>query len=73
MMANTKLYKYKPFNLQTLAMLIYDQIYCADPTTFNDPLDTKPCIKPDVSDVELEGILRKLIENRVFAEIVCWC
>lgn len=68
-MANNTLYKYKPFNQQTLEMLIYDKIYCADPTTFNDPLDTKPCIRPDVSDVKLEGILRKLIENRVFAEM----
>lgn len=50
-------------------MLICDDIYCADPTTFNDPLDTKPCIRADVSDVKLEGILRKLIENRVFAEM----
>lgn len=68
-MKNRKLYKYKSFNLQTLEMLIDDEIYCADPTTFNDPLDTKPCVRPDVSDVELESILRKLIENRVVAEM----
>ncbi|WP_394027466.1 DUF2971 domain-containing protein [Desulfovibrio falkowii] len=68
-MANRKLYKYKSFNLQTLEMLICDNIYCADPTTFNDPLDTKPCIRADVSDVQLEGILRKLIEDRVYAEM----
>lgn len=62
-------YKYKPFNQQTLEMLLDDCIYCADPTTFNDPLDTKPCVTPDVSVIELEEILRKLIENRVYAEM----
>lgn len=62
-------YKYKPFNQQTLEMLVCDYIYCADPTTFNDPLDTKPCVTPDISVVQLEKVLRKLIENRVCAEM----
>ena len=44
-----KLYKYRGFNGQTLDCLIGDQLFYADPNTFNDPLDSKPCVRPDMN------------------------
>lgn len=39
-----KLYKYKAFNQVNLEMLLTSSIYCANPLTFNDPLDCSPNI-----------------------------
>ena len=43
-----RLYKYLPFNGRTLDMLVSDEIYYSDPSTFNDPLDTRPSLSVDV-------------------------
>ena len=60
-----RLYKYRDFTSRTLDMLVGDDLYFADPGTFNDPLDTRPYLDIDVDDDLLEGILRTLVERRV--------
>jgi hypothetical protein len=65
-----RLYKYRSFNNLTLAMLVEDIVYFADPTTFNDPLDTKPTLNTDRDSDALERILAQLIEERSSAEML---
>lgn len=67
--APKRLYKYRSFDNRTLNMLVADKIYFADPSTFNDPLDTRPVIKADLSVDELEQVVRELVERRTTAEI----
>ncbi len=43
-----RLYKYRDFSHRTLAMVISDNVYYADPSTFKDPLDARPSIKTDL-------------------------
>jgi hypothetical protein len=52
-----------------LAALISDQIFFADPSTFNDPLDTKPVLATDLEATALAEILGRLVEERVRAEM----
>lgn len=65
----TRLYKYREFNNRTLDMLVVDQLYFADPSTFNDPLDTKPTLKTDLAVPELEKTLSQLVEQRIKSEM----
>jgi hypothetical protein len=62
-------YKYKRFDHQTLELLITDRLFFADPLTFNDPLDTRPSVDGDLPNTDLREILRRLIEQRTFAEM----
>ncbi|WP_036309743.1 DUF2971 domain-containing protein [Methylosinus sp. LW3] len=64
-----RLYKYRGFNNLTLDQLVFDQLFFADPSTFNDPLDTKPSLSTDLDADALEDILRQLIEQRTNAEM----
>jgi hypothetical protein len=64
-----RLYKYRSFSNLTLTMLVEDVVYFADPTTFNDPLDTKPTLNTDLDSDALEGILSQLIEQRTTADM----
>jgi hypothetical protein len=64
-----RLYKYRTFNDKTVDMLVMDELYFADPSTFNDPLDTKPSIETDICADKLEIILRKLVEQRLENEL----
>jgi hypothetical protein len=64
-----RLYKYRSFSDLTLGMLVEDTIFFADPTRFNDPLDTKPTLSTDIPNSELEVILSQLIEERMCAEM----
>jgi hypothetical protein len=50
-------------------MIIADNLYYADPRTFNDPLDTRPSLNNDLPAAELERALRQLVEQRVAAEM----
>lgn len=63
------LYKYRGFSNLTLSLLVDDTIYFATPTTFNDPLDTRPALETDLGSEALEKILTKLIEARISAEM----
>ena len=64
-----KFYKYRAFNPRTLSMLVNDQLYFADPSSFNDPLDTRPTLEVDVDETALKDILSKLFERRIRAEM----
>lgn len=67
--APARLYKYRPFNNQTLDQLVADQLFFADPSTFNDPLDTRPSLETDLSEDALAEILKRLAEQRIKAEM----
>ncbi len=64
-----RLYKYRDFSDRTLAMVISDNVYYADPSTFNDPLDTRPSLKTDLDVAKLEKVLRSFVERRTSAEM----
>jgi hypothetical protein len=64
-----RLYKYRAFSNRTLDALIADQIFFADPGTFNDPLDTRPTLDTDIDADALASILARLVEQRVSAEM----
>ena len=52
-----RLYKYRAFSDRTLSSLVEDQLFFADPSTFNDPLDTKPGVEIDLAEDQLETML----------------
>lgn len=64
-----RLYKYRSFSNLTLEALIGDKHFFADPSCFNDPLDTKPVLATDLDAMALAEILRRLVEERVHAEM----
>ena len=64
-----RLYKYREFSNRTLDMLVNDHLYFADPSTFNDPLDTRPSLDIDLDGRELVDLLRKLVERRARFEM----
>lgn len=64
-----RVYKYRAFSHLALEMLVEDRLYFADPSTFNDPLDTKPRLDADVDSDTLEQILGQLMTQRVEAEL----
>lgn len=58
------LYKYRTFSPNVIEQLCADLLYFADPSTFNDPLDTKPCLQQDSSTDVLEKTFQKLVSTR---------
>ncbi|MFG1481139.1 DUF2971 domain-containing protein [Xanthobacter sp. V4C-4] len=64
-----RLYKYRAFSNLTLEMLVDDTLYFADPSSFNDPLDTRPTLDADVGAAELESMLLRLVQQRAEAEM----
>jgi hypothetical protein len=64
-----RLFKYRAFDNLTLDIIIADNLFYADPSTFNDPLDTRPSLNTDLPVADLERALRKLVEQRVGAEM----
>ena len=64
------LYKYRRFDTDVLNMLVVDQMYFADPCSFNDPLDTKLTLNADVNIEDLRRILAKLCKQRIKAEML---
>ena len=65
----TRLYKYRDLTARTLDMVVGDRLHFADPSTFNDPLDTRPSLDDDVDKSELGRILKILIERSTAAEM----
>lgn len=45
-------------------MLVADNLFYADPSTFNDPLDTRPSLNTDLDVTQLETVLSRLMEQR---------
>jgi len=64
-----RLFKYRAFNNLTLDNIIADNLFYADPSTFNDPLDSRPSLNADLPAADLERALRQLVEQRVKAEM----
>ncbi len=64
-----RLYKYRALTARTLDMVVGDKLHFADPSTFNDPLDTRPSLDNDVGVGELGSILWRLTEQRNAAEM----
>lgn len=60
-------YKYRTFDTRLVEQLCLDQVYFADPSTFNDPMDSNPCVENDVDIKGLEEILTKLLTRRLRA------
>ncbi|MEH2515267.1 hypothetical protein V1279_000840 [Bradyrhizobium sp. AZCC 1610] len=64
-----RLYKYRAFSNLTLDVLVADNLFFADPSTFNDPLDTRPSLETDLGAQDLERVFIKFVERRVTAEM----
>lgn len=64
-----RLYKYRAFSNLTLDILVADNLFFADPSTFNDPLDTRPSLETDLGAQALERVFIKFVERRVTAEM----
>ncbi|RQZ34380.1 DUF2971 domain-containing protein [Burkholderia sp. Bp9090] len=69
MMRPPVLYKYRHFNDRTIELLCADRVYYADPSTFNDPLDTRPCVEADCDIRTLERTVQEMVRRRVNAEM----
>ena len=65
-----RLYKYRDLTARTLDMVVGDLLHFADPSTFNDPMDTRPSVDDDVDKGELGRILGILIERSTAAEML---
>lgn len=63
-----KVYRYRSFSNLTIDSLCMDQLYFANPNSFNDPMDCQPTIQSDSTNEELSAILTVLVKNRVEAE-----
>ncbi|TCU34709.1 DUF2971 domain-containing protein [Rhizobium azibense] len=64
-----RIYKYRSFSNRTIEMLVEDTLFYADPSTFNDPLDTRPTLNADVEVAVLQEMLRVFVERRTSAEM----
>lgn len=64
-----RLYKYRAFNNLTLDLLVVDHTFFADPSSFNDPLDTQPHLEVDIENDDLKKILSKMVAERESAEM----
>jgi hypothetical protein len=64
-----RLYKYRAFSNRVLDMLVADELYYADPSDFNDPLDSRPNLEADLPADDLEHLLSRLVEQRIKAEM----
>ncbi|WP_374372449.1 DUF2971 domain-containing protein [Dongia sp.] len=64
-----RLYKYRAFNNLTLDLLVVDHTFFADPSTFNDPLDTQPHLEVDIENVDLKEVLSKMVSERERSEM----
>lgn len=50
-------------------LLLLDDLYFADPLGFNDPLDARPNLEPDLPVADLERVLTRLVVERTKAEM----
>lgn len=63
------LFKYLSFGERLLDQLCRDEVYYADPASFNDPLDCQPVVKADISEDALERLLAEMAGRRLGKEI----
>ncbi len=64
-----RLYKYRAFDARTVELLVEDKVHFSDPSTFNDPLDTRPTLVNDLGVPDLELLLETLTTRRISAEM----
>ena len=67
-----QLYKYRGFNQHTLDMIVNNNVYYTDPSTFNDPLDTQPSLVDNLREGgshNLLDMLKSLVVRRVIKEL----
>lgn len=64
-----RLYKYRSFSAATIELLVADLVYFADPSKFNDPLDTRPTVEADLAVPDMDEVVRRLVEARVNSEL----
>ena len=64
-----RLYKYRAFSNRALDMLVADRLYFSSPADFNDPLDCQPNVEIDIGFSELLGVVGRLVERRLSAEL----
>ncbi|WP_299085798.1 DUF2971 domain-containing protein [uncultured Ruegeria sp.] len=57
-------YKYREFNARFLESLLTDQVFFADPSAFNDPLDTKPHLIGAANTPDLRDVLNQLLVKK---------
>jgi hypothetical protein len=69
MPAPAVLYKYRSFGDRTVQALCSDQVFFADPSTFNDPLDAAPRVEMDISIEQAKSVLSNLVKERVRGEL----
>jgi hypothetical protein len=63
-----KIYRYRSFSGLTVDTLCHDQLFFANPRSFNDPMDCQPTVESDSDNTELKAILRELIQRRIESE-----
>jgi hypothetical protein len=63
-----KIYRYRSFGGLTVDTLCHDQLFFANPSSFNDPMDCQPTVESDSDNTELRAILRELIQRRIESE-----
>ena len=64
-----RVYKFKAFSAQSLELLVEDLVFYANPSEFNDPLDSQPSLKVDLDVADLERALTLLIQNRLQSQM----
>jgi hypothetical protein len=57
--------QYLSFTPRVLQQLRTGDVFYADPSTFNDPLDCRPSVVTDLPIPELKDVLAQLIVRRV--------
>lgn len=57
-------FKYRAFSPLSVQAIVADEVYFADPSSFNDPLDTKACVESDLTVGELKTVLAELVQRR---------
>lgn len=56
-----RLYKYRAFGVNTLRALTRAEVFYANPSRFNDPLDCNPTIRLDIDGKALEHLCYKFL------------
>lgn len=59
------LYRYRPCDARTIHSLVIDELYFAQPSTFNDPLDCSPSVMVDSNVETLRTVLSAFVSQRV--------
>jgi hypothetical protein len=56
-----RLYKYRAFGVKALRALTHSEVFYANPSQFNDPLDCNPTVRIDIDRKALEHLCYKFL------------